>query len=91
MSKSAPKIFLVGLMADREGERVVSLAQGEELASEFGVNFRELSALVDGEGVISLFKDIAPFLVARDEKVKEVPREEASTWTRIWKMIIPWA
>jgi hypothetical protein len=91
MSKSVPKIFLVGLMADREGERVVSLAQGEELASEFGVNFRELSALVDGEGVISLYEDIAPFLVARDEKVKEVPREEASTWTRIWKMIIPWA
>jgi hypothetical protein len=91
MSKSVPKIFLVGLMADREVERVVSLAQGEELASEFGVNFRELSALMDGEGVISLFGDIAPFLVVRDEKVKEVPRQEVSRWSRIWKMIIPWA
>jgi hypothetical protein len=61
------------------------------LASEFGVNFRELSALIDREGVISLFRDITMFLVIRDKKVKEVPREEASTWTRIWKIIIPWA
>ncbi|KAL2826754.1 small GTPase superfamily [Aspergillus pseudoustus] len=90
LSKSGPKIFLVGLMADREEDRVVSLAQGEELASEFGVNFRELSALKDGEGVMSLFGDVAPFLVARDEKVKEVPREKANRWTRIWEMIIPW-
>ncbi|KAL2839842.1 hypothetical protein BJX68DRAFT_271894 [Aspergillus pseudodeflectus] len=70
--ESEAKIFLVGMLADCEQECRVSLEQGEELAKEFGVDFRELSPLRDADGVDRLFGEVAGFLVLgeKQDKVK---------------------
>ncbi|KAJ0421674.1 P-loop containing nucleoside triphosphate hydrolase protein [Aspergillus carlsbadensis] len=81
--KSKAKIFLVGLQADCEKTREVSFEHGEELAREFEVDFRELSALEDGEGVERLFADVARFMVLK-AKMKRL-----TLWQRI-KALMPW-
>ncbi|KAL3441111.1 P-loop containing nucleoside triphosphate hydrolase protein [Aspergillus insuetus] len=90
--ESKAKIFLVGLLADCKDAKEVTFGQGEKLAHEFGVVFRELSALDDAEGVERLFGDVAGFLVVRDKKVKvEAGSEEGPTvWERM-KAFIPWS
>ncbi|KAL3488832.1 hypothetical protein BJX62DRAFT_210888 [Aspergillus germanicus] len=89
--ESKAKIFLVGLLADCEDAREVTLGQGEKLAHEFGIGFRELSALEDSEGVKRLFNEVAGLLVLRDKKVKvEAALEGGLTvWERM-KAFIPW-
>ncbi|KAL3465976.1 hypothetical protein BJX64DRAFT_284909 [Aspergillus heterothallicus] len=89
--ESKAQIFLVGLMADCEEDRVVSSNQGEELAREFSVYFRELSAAVDEEGVERLFVEVAKFLVPRDKPVKQAPRQELGVWGRLCNAVNPWS
>ncbi|KAL2839596.1 hypothetical protein BJY01DRAFT_27509 [Aspergillus pseudoustus] len=89
--QSKAKIFLVGLLADCEEKRAVSFSQGQEVAAEFEVDFRELSAAVDGDRVNGLFADVAPFLVLRDKSVKRTSAADLSVWRKIWKAVMPWS
>jgi hypothetical protein len=90
--ESQAKIFLVGLLADCEDAREVTFGQGERLAREFGVEFRELSALEDVEGVEELFSEVAGSLVLRDRKVKVEAgsKGELTVWERM-KTFFPWS
>jgi GTPase SAR1 family protein len=90
--ESKAKIFLVGLLADCEDAREVTFGQGEKLAHEFGVGFRELSAFDDPEGVDGLFGEVAGFLVLRDKKVKVEAGSGGglTVWERM-KAFIPWS
>jgi GTPase SAR1 family protein len=90
--ESKGKIFLVGLLADCEDAREVTFGQGEKLAREFGVEFRELSAFEDSEGVERLFGEVAGLLVLRDKKVKvEACSEGVMTVWEKMKAFIPWS
>ncbi|KAL2870299.1 small GTPase superfamily [Aspergillus lucknowensis] len=88
--ESKAKVYLVGLMADLEEQRVVSTAEGEELARGYGVDCWELSA-ADALRVSELFRDVARWLPMKDKGKEETSSsEELGVLNKIWKAIVSW-
>jgi small GTP-binding protein len=67
--------LLIGNKSDLEGQRRVSTAKGQELASRIGVDFIETSALT-GDNVNEAFNALAGKLIVEPEEVVN-PKEQS--------------